>query len=331
MVVVPPLPLYVVVGLKGVEQVLQEVALVDVLALHLEVIVGRGRVAHRQPLVVEAGLEIVGEPLLGHEGDAVGREIDGLGTVVAEPLHAQAVPYPTGTDPLVVVGLGDAQLAEACSVVDLVVAEVLVVEHLVAMLPQDMLDDEFRDDVALVGADVDGVLLHALQFVEMVLQHVGRAHVAVEVDVQQLLQVCRVARLIERADEQLQVGGAGVVGKAFECIGSVFVHMVAAVLLVASHAELLQQRDDVVGVGIRNAARQPLLKVGLLGQFLLRAAPQGVERAQVVSLVDLIEVAPRSLVLRMLVDVLVPLSEETADLRRVAVEQDRVVELLTSL
>ena len=177
------------------------------------------------------------------------------------------------------------------------------------MLPQDVLDDEFRDDVALVGADVDGVLLHALQFVEMVLQHVGRAHVAVEVDVQQSLQVCRVARLIERADEQLQVGGAGVVGQAFECIGSVFVHMVAAVLLVASHAKQLLQRNDVVGVGVGNATCQPFLQVGLTGQFLLRAAPRGVERAKVVSLVDLIEVAPGSLVLRMLVDVLVPLVE----------------------
>ena len=143
----------------------------------------------------------------------------------------------------------------------------------------------------------------------MVLQHVGRAHVAVEVDVQQLLQVCRVARLIERADEQLQVGGAGVVGQTFEGFDRVFVHVTAAVLLFASHAELLLQCNDVVGVGVGNAARQPLLQVGLTGQFLLRAATRGVERAKVVSLVDLIEVAPGSLVLRMLVDVLVPLVE----------------------
>ena len=137
--------------------------------------------------------------------------------------------------------------------------------------------------------------------------------------------------MVECADEQLQVGGAGIIGQAFEGFDGIFVHVSADVFMTAHHVELFLQGNDVVGVCVGNAAGQPLHKVGLPGEFLLRTTTRGVERAQVVSLVDLVEVAPGGLVGRMQVDVLVPLFEEVTDLGRIAMEQDRVVELFTRL
>ena len=197
---------------------------------------------------------------------------------------------------------------------------ILVVQNFVAVHPLHQLQDEFTDDIPFVRSQIDSPLFHALQFVEMILQFLGRVEPAFVVFGQHARQpsgvllvdeIARPCLIIRRHGIVRQVVN-GKVGKLFIVFEELF--RAPSVLPVCSFVRAIIK---CIGIGYRllHATHHILF----LAQFLAL-----VPVLEVLTLHQAVfhfeEVSPRLLVLRVLSHEVVPIVVQAVQLFRLLEE-----------